>query len=79
MIEQEPIGETIKVIAGNPSPEELAAVIAILEAAHSEQVVEVKKLAKKPASTWNRNTGMFRHDLVPGSGQWRAQYRPGLD
>ena len=75
----EPIGETIKVIAGNPSPEELAAVVAILEAAHAEQVTESKKLAKKPASTWNRNTGMFRHDLLPGSGQWRAQYRPGLD
>jgi hypothetical protein len=75
----EPIGETIKVIAGNPSPEELAAVVAILEAAHAEQITEGKNLAKKPASTWNRNTGMFRHDFMPGSGQWRAQYRPGLD
>jgi hypothetical protein len=75
----EPIGETIKVIAGNPSPEELAVVVAILEAAHAEQITEGKNLAKKPASTWNRNTGMFRHDLMPGSGQWRAQYRPGLD
>ncbi len=79
MIQPEPIGETIKVIAGNPSPEELAAVIAILEAAHSEQVVQGKKQSKKPASTWNRNTGMFRNDLMPGFAQWRAQYRPGLD
>ncbi len=79
MINPEPIGETIKVIAGNPSPEELAAVVAILEAAHAEQVTEGKKIAKKPASSWNRNTGMFRNDLMPGYGQWRAQYRPGLD
>jgi len=75
----EPIGEAIKVIAGNPSPEELAAVVAILEAAHTEQVIEGKKKAKKPASSWNRNTSIFRNDLMPGYGQWRAQYRPGLD
>lgn len=75
----EPIGEAIKVIAGNPSPEELAAVVAILEAAHAEQVKEGKKQVRKPASSWNRNTSMFRNDLMPGYGQWRAQYRPGLD
>lgn len=75
----EPIGEALKVISGNPNPEELAAVVAILEAAHAEQVTEGKKQAKKPASSWNRNTSMFRNDLMPGYGQWRAQYRPGLD
>ena len=75
----EPIGEAIKVIAGNPSPEELAAVVAILEAAHAEQITEGKEMVKKPASSWNRNTSIFRNDLSPGFGQWRAQYRPGLD
>lgn len=79
MIENETIGGAIKVIAGNPSPEELAAVVAILEAAHAEQVSEGKKHAKRPASSWNRNTSMLRNDLSPGFGQWRAQYRPGLD
>ncbi len=79
MIKPEPISETIKVLAGSPTPEELAAVVAILEAAHAEQVTEGKKKIKKPASSWSRNTSMFRHDLTPGLGQWRAQYRPGLD
>ncbi len=79
MINPEPISETIKVLAGSPTPEELAAVVAILEAAHAEQVTEGKKKIKKPASSWSRNTSMFRHDLTPGPGQWRAQYRPGLD
>jgi hypothetical protein len=73
------LGEAIKVIAGNPSPEELAAVVAILEAAHAEQITEGKKKAKKATSSWNRNTSIFRNDLSPGFGQWRAQYRPGLD
>jgi hypothetical protein len=75
----EPIGDVLKVISGNPSPEELAAVVAILEAAHAEQITEGKKMVKKPASSWNRNTSIFRNDLTPGFGQWRAQYRPGLD
>ncbi|MCX6496433.1 MAG: acyl-CoA carboxylase subunit epsilon [Rhodoluna sp.] len=75
----EPIGDVLKVISGNPSPEELAAVVAILEAAHAQQVTEGKKQVKKPASSWNRNTSIFRNDLTPGFGQWRAQYRPGLE
>ncbi len=75
----EPIGDVLKVISGNPSPEELAAVVAILEAAHAQQVSEGKKQVKKPASSWNKNTSIFRHDLTPGFGQWRAQYRPGLE
>ena len=75
----EPIGDVLKVISGNPSPEELAAVVAILEAAHAQQVTEGKKQFKKPASSWNRNTSIFRNDLTPGFGQWRAQYRPGLE
>ena len=54
MINPEPISETIKVLAGSPTPEELAAVVAILEAAHAEQVTEGKKKIKKPASSWNR-------------------------
>ena len=75
----EPIGDVLKVISGNPSPEELAAVVAILEAAHAQQVTEGKKQVKRPASSWNRNTSIFRNDLTPGFGQWRAQYRPGLE
>jgi len=75
----EPIGEAIKVVSGNPSAEELAAVIAILEAAHAEQLVEGKKELKRPTSSWGRNTAKFRADLKPGLGQWRAQFRPGMD
>lgn len=79
MINPEPIGEVIKVVSGNPSAEELAAVIAILEAAHAEQVQAGKKQIKKPTSSWGRNTSIFRGNLQPGFGQWRAQFRPGMD
>jgi hypothetical protein len=75
----EPINEAIKVVSGNPSAEELAAVIAILEAAHAEQLIEGKKELKRPTSAWGRNSSMLRADLKPGFGQWRAQFRPGMD
>ena len=78
MSEELNLAESIKVIAGNPTPQELAAVIAILEATQAEQAAE-KKLAKKPASSWNRNSGNLRGNLLTGFGQWRAQYRPGMD
>jgi hypothetical protein len=78
MSEELNLAESIKVISGSPSAQELAAVIAILEATHAEQAAE-KKLAKRPASSWNRNAGNLRGNLLPGFGQWRAQYRPGMD
>jgi hypothetical protein len=78
MSEELNLAESIKVVSGNPNPQELAAVIAILEATQAEQAAE-KKLAKKRASSWNRNSGNLRGNLLPGFGQWRAQYRPGMD
>jgi hypothetical protein len=78
MSQDQNIAETIKVVAGNPTPAELAAVIAILEATHAELAAE-KKAASRPSSSWNRNVGKLRSDLLPGFGQWRAQYRPGMD
>lgn len=72
------IAESLQVISGNPTAAELAAVIAILEATQSEQASE-KKTAKKASSSWNRNAGNLRGDLLPGFGQWRAQFRPGMD
>ena len=75
----EPIKEVIKVVSGNPTPEELAAVIAILEAAHAEQVSKAKHLAKKPTSSWNRSASKLRSTITPGLSQWSAKYRPSID
>ena len=79
MIPEESIQEGLQVISGNPTEAELAAVIAILQASHQEQVSAAKSQVKRSASSWNRNTAQFRNDLRPGVGQWRAQFRPGLD
>jgi hypothetical protein len=79
VIPEESIQEGIKVVSGNPTAAELAAVIAILQVSHQEQVSAAKRTVKRSASSWSRNTAQFRNDLRPGVGQWRAQFRPGLD
>ncbi|NBW73126.1 MAG: acyl-CoA carboxylase subunit epsilon [Microbacteriaceae bacterium] len=75
----ESIDKTIKVISGNPTPEELAAVIAILEASHREQTLKAKAQAPVRSSSWSRNTTQLRGDLRPGHGQWQAAFRAGLE
>lgn len=71
--------ESLKVVAGNPSPEELAAAIAVLEAVKAEDEANALGYERPLKSTWSRNSGMFRAELAPGPGQWRAASRRGLN
>ena len=58
-------------VRGNPSAEELAAVLALL-AARPAVVVEP---AAAPRSPWS--APVLRRPLVPGPGAWRASGLPG--
>lgn len=70
----------IKVVAGNPTAEELAVVVAVLQAAvASGHEPKSGGHLRKTTSTWNRNDGMLRSHLTPGPGQWRASVRSGLN
>ena len=66
--------EAIEVVSGNPTPEELAAVVAVLLEASKQQAT-----AKLPQrSTWARNEASLRAGIVVGNGQWGSQYKQGL-
>ena len=70
--------EALRVVRGNPTPEELAAVMALVEAAAAEEAATgVAK--RQPRSTWNRNHVQLRGALNPGFGQWNASFRDGLN
>ncbi len=69
----------MRVVRGTPTPEELAVVIALLQAAHSEELSLGHRVVAQPKSTWARNDRVLRSTLTPGFGQWAASYRPGLD
>jgi hypothetical protein len=74
----EELGGIVRIEAGSPTAAELAAVLAVLQAAQADETSK-KKLARKPKSTWTRNGSSMRGTITPGFGQWRSHYRPGLD
>jgi hypothetical protein len=68
-----------QVVRGNPTPAELAAAIAVLEAAAIEEASLAGSNQTKPKSTWNRNSVNLRGGINPGFGQWKASFRDGLN
>ena len=73
--------EHFKVVAGNPTPEELAVVVAVLQAAAASaaSAAAKSKAAKSATSKWHRNPAMLRGPITPGHGQWQASFRRGLN
>ena len=65
---------SIEVVSGDPTPDELAAVVAVLLEASKQQATT--RLAQR--STWARNDSILRTGIVVGNGQWGSQYKQGL-
>ena len=76
---EENLQELLRVEGGNPTPEELAAVVAVLTAAVAEANEQAAKAIGQPRSSWNRSASMLRGTVTPGLRQWNASFRPGLD
>jgi hypothetical protein len=68
---------SFSVLSGNPTPEELAVVVAVLQAASASAAASGGTVAE-PVSSWSRNAGLLRAPITPGYGQWRAAFRRGL-
>jgi hypothetical protein len=66
--------ESIEVVSGDPTPDELAAVVAVLLEASKQQ--STSKLPQR--STWEKNDSILRTGIVVGNGQWGSKYRQGL-
>lgn len=72
--EEQEFAETVEVIAGSPTEQELVAVIAVLEAASKQQAI-----ARRPQrSTWAKSEQLLRTYPVAGNGQWRSSNKRGL-
>ncbi|MFM5903694.1 MAG: acyl-CoA carboxylase epsilon subunit [Microbacteriaceae bacterium] len=72
----------IRVVRGEPNAEELAAAIAVVQAALAAAEFEAADAAKRKPnarSTWNRNHGMLRTSLQVGPNQWGASFKDGLN
>ncbi len=62
----------LRVTAGRPTDEELAAVTAVLHAAVAEQAGIPEPLVVPDGRHWQRANGFLRGPLVPGRGEWRS-------
>jgi hypothetical protein len=65
------VAESIRIIAGSPTPEELAAVTAVLVKALEEAAAEQQPTAVR-RSAWERSRAPMRIPLTPEYGAWRA-------
>jgi hypothetical protein len=69
--------QSLKVVRGNPSAEELAVVIALLQQAATEEASLGHRVKAQPKSMWHKNQDMLRTPIVPGHLQWQASARWG--
>ncbi len=60
------------VISGSPSPDELAAVTAVIQGLLDEQGESDARRAHAGPSGWSRSQKQLRHTLRPGFGAWRG-------
>jgi len=64
----------IQVLHGQPTPEELATVLAVVSAraAAAQAAAEAARRAGGPASAWNDRARRLRHAPKPGLNAWRT-------
>jgi len=58
---------SIQVLRGSPTPDELAAVIAVVSAAYASEADTALAADDTPASAWSRSAHAMRRVPVPGS------------
>jgi hypothetical protein len=71
--------DQVQLVRGNPTAAELAAVLAVVEAAANEEARLSSGTRPQPKSTWNRSSVNLRGGITPGFGQWKATFRDGLN
>jgi hypothetical protein len=62
----------VRVVAGQPTEEELAAALAVLNAAVAEQAANPEPIVVPDGRHWQRGNGFLRGPLAPGRGEWRS-------
>jgi hypothetical protein len=58
----------LRLVRGDASPEEIAALFAVLSAASGGEEAP----APRPTSAWASRARLVRRPLIPGPGAWRA-------
>ena len=64
----------LRLVRGDATPEEVAALLAVLSAASGDGAAAP---APRPTSAWSSPARAVRRPLAPGPGAWRASAWPG--
>jgi hypothetical protein len=67
--ESKDIASAIEVVAGNPTPEELAAVVAVLKESATATT------STRTETNWARGSHMLRGNSAHGDLQWRPDFK----
>jgi len=62
----------IQVLHGQPTPEELATVLAVVHSRAAAAAAQAAAPADGPADPWNDRTRTVRRPLHPGPNAWRT-------
>jgi hypothetical protein len=62
----------LRIISGDPTPAELAAVTAVLGAMIEEAESSQRQSARRGQSAWQRSQAPIRQTISPGFGAWRT-------
>ena len=62
----------LRIVSSGATPEEVAAVTAVLQAALDQLAAEASAADGPTVSGWQRSQYQLRQPLVPGPGQWRS-------
>lgn len=72
--EENEFAESVEVVSGSPTEQELVAAIAVLQEASKLQA----SVRLPQRSTWAKNEQILRTGLVTGNGQWGSAFKQGL-
>jgi hypothetical protein len=64
--------DDIHVVSGNPTPDELAAIVAVLEGMAQEVEGRRARIAARAASAWRLSQRPIRTPILPGVTRWRS-------
>ncbi|GLU49580.1 acyl-CoA carboxylase subunit epsilon [Nocardiopsis ansamitocini] len=66
----------LQVVRGDPGPEEIAALVAVLTA-RARAARAARDVAPEPDSAWRNRARLVRAPQRPGPGTWRRSFHPG--
>jgi Acyl-CoA carboxylase epsilon subunit len=63
---------SMRIVAGNPTDDELAAAHSVIVAVLAEQAARGAELLEPPVDRWRLSARAMRGSIAPGAGAWAA-------